>query len=532
MSCVAIADSALSHERVQSPPFMIGTHSMRAQRWCSLCVVLILAFGVPSCASSQPKSITIIHTNDVHAAFVPHEAGWIQSDPKPLVGGYLALSHLIDSLRGVKPVTLLLDGGDVMTGTPISEYEYAGTKGGALFTMMNVIGYDAWTIGNHDLDISQENLKQLTSIAHFPTLSANLVDSLGSFPFHNKEYIIVERGGLKIGLFGLMSKDLFRLTNTNNLVGLKVLPPVSTAQKIIDILDPQTDLIIAITHEGVDEDSTLAAQTHGLDVIIGGHSHTRLKRPKLIHGVIICQAGSSAENLGQLDLTVDHDSVTSFDGKLITPWAVPNTGQTELAKLVREFTDKVDAEYGEVVGTLAGDWKRNGSSESAIGSFVADAIREGTSADLAVTNSSGIRKDMHAGPVKKLDLFEISPFRNYLSTFPIKGSSLRELLQRHVASLAEGKSPIQFSGVTCTWKRLEGRGVLQSVLVGREPLDDAKSYTFGTSDFVIDQGDKYLGIVPTGVASSRTTIFEALVTKSKKQKDLRDPADHHFLEVP
>jgi 2',3'-cyclic-nucleotide 2'-phosphodiesterase (5'-nucleotidase family) len=138
---------------------------------------------------------------------------------------------------------------------------------------------------------------------------------------------------------------------------------------------------------------------------------------------------------------------------------------------------------------------------------------------------------MHAGQVRKLDLFEISPFRNYLSTFPVKGSALRALLQRHVAALADGRSAIQFSGVVCSWKRVDGRGVLQNAVVGGAPLDDAKTYTLGTSDFVIDQGDKYLGIVPEGVTSSRTTIFEALVAKTRKQKELKDSPDHRFVEI-
>jgi 2',3'-cyclic-nucleotide 2'-phosphodiesterase (5'-nucleotidase family) len=509
---------------------LIGSFSMNVRRSLSVLACCVLALVLVSCATSQPKQLTILQTNDFHASFLPHEAGWVQSDPKPLVGGYLSIAHLVDSLRKAKPAVLFLDAGDVMTGSPISEYDYQGAKGGGLFVMMNTLGYDAWTIGNHDLDISQDNLQKLTAIAKFPIVSANLVDTAGRFPFHNKEYVIVERGGLRIGILGLMSSELFRLTNTNNLQGLKVLPPVATAQRVIDILDPQTDLIIALTHQGVDEDSVLAANTHGLDVIIGGHSHTRLKRPKLVQGVVICQAGSNGENLGQLDITVDHDSVTSYDGRLITPWAVDRHETSELATLVKEFSEKVNAEYGEVIGTLSMDWKRTGASESAIGGFVADALREGSGADIAVTNSSGIRKDLQAGPVKKLDLFEISPFRNYLSTFPLQGSAIRELLQRHVATLADGKSPIQFSGVTCTWKRKDGKGVLETAKVGGVDLDDAKTYTFGTSDFVVDQADKYLGFTPTGVTSTRTTIFEALIAKVLKEKQLSAPASVRFTE--
>lgn len=511
---------------------MIGTRTMLVQRCVAFVCCAFLSIGLIACATSEPRSVTIIHTNDVHAAFVPHEAGWIQASPKPLVGGYVAISRLVDSLRGAKKTTLLLDAGDVMTGTPISEYDYAGTKGGALFTMMNTIGYDAWTIGNHDLDISQENLSQLAAIAKFPTLSANLVDSAGKFPFNNREYVIIERGGLKIGVLGLMSKDLFRLTNTNNLKGLRILPPAGTAQKIIDAIDPQTDLIVALTHMGVDEDSSLAAETHGLDVIIGGHSHTRLRKPKVVNGVIICQAGSSAENLGELELTVAHDSVVAFEGKLITPWASQTSAETQLSKFVAEFNDKVDAEYGETVGTLRADWKRSGSSETSIGNFVADAIREGARADVSATNSSGIRKDLRSGPIRKIDLFEISPFRNYLASFPIKGSDLRQMLQRHVTLLAEGKSPVQFSGVACTWKRVDGKAVLESVRLADAPLDESRTYTFGTSDFVIDQGDKYLGLDPAAVTFSRTTIFEALVAKAKREGELKESANAHFSELP
>jgi 2',3'-cyclic-nucleotide 2'-phosphodiesterase (5'-nucleotidase family) len=467
----------------------------------------------------------------MHAAFLPREAGWVQSEQKPLVGGFLAVARLIDSIRSAKPNSILLDGGDVMTGTPMSEYEYAGTKGGALFTMMNAMKYDAWTIGNHDLDISQKNLQELTGIAKFPTLSANLVDSLGTFPFHNKEYVIIERGGLRIGIFGLMSKDLFRLTNTANLKGLRVLPPVETAQRIVAVLDSLTDLIIGITHEGVDEDSLLAAQTHGLDVIIGGHSHSRLKNPRRINGVLICQAGSNTENLGVLDITVDHDSVIASDGRLITPWVTSTQSDNELSRLVNEFKAKIDQEFGEELASLAVDWKRSGAKESDIGSFVADAIREGTGAHITVTNSSGIRKDLRAGPVKKLDLFEISPFRNYLSVFPIQGSQIRAMLQRHVEMLMDGKSPIQFSGVSCTWKRAGGSAVLENILIGNESLDDTKTYTMGTSDFVIDQGDKYLGFVPEQVTFSRTTIFESLIAKAKKDKNIKTSDKPRFSEI-
>jgi len=158
---------------------------------------------------------------------------------------------------------LLLDAGDVMTGTPISEIEYKGATGGALFEMMNLTRYDAWTIGT-TISISRRIISGTDWNPKMPTVSANLTDTAGAFPFGNKEYVIIERSGLRIGIIGLISRDLFHLTNTKNLTGLKVLSPPEVTQRIIDKIRAETDLIVALSHEGVDDDSILAASTHGL----------------------------------------------------------------------------------------------------------------------------------------------------------------------------------------------------------------------------------------------------------------------------
>ena len=497
----------------------------------SIIVLVIVSLVVVSFACSQPKTLTILHTNDIHASYVPHEALWVQSDPKPMVGGFEELWWTIDSLRKAKGTTILLDGGDVMTGTPISDIDYRDASGGALFEMMNMTGYDAWTIGNHDLDISQDNLRKLTGIAKFPTVSANLVDTLGNFPLNNKEYVILKKGDVRIGVIGLMSTDLFHLTNTNNLKGLKVLPTSEVTQKIIDKILGETDLIVAVTHEGVDDDSLLAVSTHGLNVIIGGHSHTRLKTPKLINGVIICQTGSNCENLGALDLTVENHIVTKYDGKLIQLWARLNRGEAEITEFIERFQSEINAKYGEQLGTLVTDWKRSGKGETNIGDFIADAIREGANAQVAVTNSSGIRKDLHAGPILKLDLFEICPFRNYLATFSISGKELRAFAQRYAQTLVDGRSALQVSGLTCTWKRVDGKADIQSLKVGNEDINDGKQYLFATSDYTVNQADKYLGFVPSAATITDQTLYDIFVAKVKKEKTINSQIENRFQEI-
>ena len=483
-----------------------------------------------SLLSCQPKSLTILHTNDMHAGFLPHEAYWVQTSPKPMVGGFNELSWMIDSLRKVHTTSILLDAGDVMTGTPISEFVYDGYPGGALFQMMNTIGYDAWTIGNHDLDISQDNIRGLMGIAKFPTVSANLSDTTGKLAFGQKPFVIIDRGGAKIGIIGIMSSDLFRLTNTNNLHGLKVEPPVAIAQKYVDSLLPVTDLIIALTHEGVDEDSILAASTHGINVIIGGHSHTRLKSPKTINGVLVCQTGSNCENLGELNLTFDHHVLLSSDGKLLPLWVRHQTSGLPVASLVENVQKAVDKDYNVAIGSLAADWKRNSRGESNVGDFIADAIREAAQAQVGVTNSSGIRKDQPAGPVRKIDIFEVMPFRNIVCTFRISGKSLREFADRYMRTLIDGRSSIQVSGLTCLWKRVDGNPTILSLRLDGKDVVDNLTYIFSTSDFVVDQGDKYLGFQPQNVEYTSKTVYQAMVDKIMREKNVNSQIEDRFKE--
>jgi len=132
-----------------------------------------------------------------------------------------------------------------MTGNPITEYEYKGALGGALFEMMNMIGCEAWCLGTMISTLASRILLKLTTIAKFPTLSANVVNDKGDYPVNNKPYVIMEKNGLKIGIIGIMSQGLYGLVNQTMLVGIRVLSPIATTQKFIDELQAKTDLIIA-----------------------------------------------------------------------------------------------------------------------------------------------------------------------------------------------------------------------------------------------------------------------------------------------
>jgi 2',3'-cyclic-nucleotide 2'-phosphodiesterase (5'-nucleotidase family) len=490
-----------------------STHIQNVPMTRIIILAAVLFFLAPCIAPAQPREVVFLHTNDMHAGYLPHGAMWVKGENKPLVGGFLELSAAVDSLRKVYPGALLLDAGDVMTGNPVTEYDYRGARGGVLFEMMNMIGYDLWTPGNHDFDVSQENLRALTRIARFPTINANVVNDRGELLFGNAPYIIVERNGVKIGIIGIMSQQLYGLVNQNNLVGIRVKSPVETTQKAIDALDPKTDLIVALTHQGADDDSALAKAVKGLDIIVGGHSHTRLRTPSVVNGVLMVQAGSNVENLGILRVTVENDRVTSSDGRLLQLWARNRDSSTPLAKLIDSVRQAIDRDYHEMIGTLSIDWIR-GKGETEIGQFIANAQREAAGAEIGFMNKHGIRKDQKAGPMTKQDLFEILPFANVLCTFQLSGRELRALLVYYV----ESNPAIEINGVTAEWGMTrDGRTEFSAITVLGKPLEDDRMYTCAASDYMIGEAKHYLGMeIPSPIYLKQSVfgVVEAAVKKA------------------
>lgn len=488
---------------------------------------LTLAVVCAALGYSQPTTLTILHTNDMHAAFVPHEALWVRGESKPLVGGFKELSFAVDSIRKRNSPVLLLDAGDVMTGNPITELAYGGAQGGALFEMMNRIGYDAWCPGNHDFDISQANLVLLTAMAKFPTLSANLVNEKNQYPVGNRPRMVFEKNGLTIGVIGVMSQELYGLVNQNNLVGIRVLSPVETTQKWVNQLRGKTQVLIALTHEGFDEDSVLAAKTRGLDVIIGGHSHTRLKKPRVVNGVLIVQTGSNCENLGVLNLTIDSGRIVSYDGSLLPLWYRADRPSTPLSEFVDSVQHEIDRDYSEVLATLKLDWVR-GQGESSIGNFITDAQREAAGAEVGFMNTHGIRTNVPAGPLTKRRLFEVLPFRNVLTTFQLSGAQLRDAM-RH--SLARGTG-ILTSGISCRWKKSAGRDIeILSLEVNGKPVEDERMYRCAASDFLVGEAKRYLGIEILQPIFLKQTVFEAVEKEVRKAGVIAPALERRVIEV-
>lgn len=459
-----------------------------------------------------PWNLTLFHTNDTHSYFLPRPAVW--RDDGRMVGGVIPLAWHLEDQRQTAAPDIFLDAGDFMTGNPVCNLQENGVPGVAVARMMTALGYDVGVIGNHEFDIGSDNLVRLVPYFGFPLLAADIVDADGN-PAFRREPVILERGGLKIGVMGFSCHGMEEVVASSRMPGLGMADQVELAQKMVADIDHRTDLLILITHNGVDGDKELARQLEGsgIDIIVGGHSHTRLKEPILESGILIVQAGSKMTNLGRLDLLVENDQVVKYSGRLIDLWSDGTYADPALTKLVQGYEMQVLDEYGRQIGTAAQDL-RKGNGETNIGNWLADIMRQRAGSDVAFVNSGGIRKAIQAGPVTALDINEILPFANTLVVAELTDRQLAAVVQQNAdAQVSKQHGILQVSGISYTFRKApDGETAeVEEILVGGEPLQPGGIYTVAMPDFLALMAPVYLNIDMPEVVDLNVTMAQAVV---------------------
>ena len=203
--------------------------------------------GGPSTDAKVDGRLVIAHTNDLHAHFQANRADWLDNDPD--IGGFGEIAGHVEVLheKNGSENVLYLDGGDIMTGTPLMEFEARGVRGGAMLDFMEGAGLDAWVLGNHEFDISFEHVSGLVEASNIPVLSANLdkQDQSGEPAIDGLlDHIIIERAGMRVGVFGLTTDSLARLTGSDAVSKMDVRDVAEVAREQVDLLEPQVDLLI------------------------------------------------------------------------------------------------------------------------------------------------------------------------------------------------------------------------------------------------------------------------------------------------
>jgi 5'-nucleotidase/UDP-sugar diphosphatase len=459
-----------------------------------LILLLISLLIITTCAKKKTikphkdeplQYLTILYLNDYHGHLTPFKAHF---EDEQTVGGMARIATVVKSIRAENSEnsipTLFLCAGDVLQGTPQSTV----FKGEPDFLCLNEIGCNAMVLGNHEFDYGQNNLNTLRSMANFAILGGNILSKRGQAPIV-KAYFTKNVHGTKIHILGLTTDETPLTTHPRNVEKLVFTDPIETAAQILQKLDPD-DIIIALTHLGYEMDKKLAKSVEGIDIIIGGHSHTKIEKPKKLNRTLICQAYEYGEYLGRLDLELEGGKIKSVRGKLIHITEDIEEDK-EIKELVDEYMVQLDKNLktviGEAVSPLNGEREDIRNTETNLGNLIADVMRSMAGADIALVNAGGIRASIDKGDITIEEVLTVLPYGNHLVTLELTGSEILEILDHH-AKLEPGSGGfLQVSGITM---KITNQSISGSS-IGGESIDPAHTYTVATNDFLAAGGDGY-----------------------------------------
>jgi 5'-nucleotidase / UDP-sugar diphosphatase len=420
--------------------------------------VAALSAGLVS-AQQQPVHVVIAHTNDIHGQLLPRNG----------VGGIAEMATLI---RGMNP-DLVLDGGDLFTGTFISD-EF---KGEPTIQALNAIRYTAGTIGNHEFDYGQSVLRARLREARFPLLSANLVTPLREI----KKYTVVRVKGIRFGIIGLSTEEITTTTHPKNLGGVKVLDIVASIQQILPEVRRNSDFIIVTSHLNTEEEKRVAEAFPEIRLIVGGHVHAALG-PLMLGQTMVAKTGNIGRFVGRVDLDFSGRTLTRIEARLLPVMGV--TPAPDIAKIITPFREKVEERMSQVIGEAIADLMNSNNSESSLGNLVADAYREKGKTQIALQNPGGIRARISMGKITWGNVFEVLPFQNTLVTLKLTGAQLKKTLAWDLLAISGLK-------VKLNLKRPAGERLISATLADGTPIEDTQSYTVTTNDFVLAGGDGF-----------------------------------------
>jgi len=486
---------------------------------------LFTAFCLLALLNLSAVPLRINYTNDTHGASLPLE--YDSPDGPVLLGGYSALEYHLNRSRGEVKRGIYLDAGDQQTGTAFAAARHRNAIGGAVVEVFNLLRLDAATFGNHEFDQKPANLKRLMRLARYPFVSTNLLDKETGRSFGDKPWHIIRRDSLKIGILGLTLVELPEKVSIDHVKDLQILDYKSALDAHLDRLDKATDLIVLITHLGLEADSLLATQLDGrVDLIIGGHTHHWLPEPLQVNGIYICQAGSRLAFLGELDIDVVDDRIVSMSNRLI-PLTPPSEGyQSKLTTFVRELEQEIEARLDMVIATLPIDWAPDKFTETPLSIWMANALKDEYQSkyqpDIAIVNNGGFRKLLKAGDITLRDMHEMLPFNNQVVLFSASGQDIIRFYE-----LNEGNR-MQKPYDICTtsakgWihhycKAEDHDHHRDSELdLGHTIMDPDQEYLVVSHDYISGQWQKYLGFEPKQLILTEELILDAMVRQVMKQ---------------
>ena len=369
----------------------------------SLIAMALVLAGVSAQAGEQ-KELHILSTNDMHAA--------IECMPR--------LGYVADSLRALYPDLLILSAGDNRSGEPLNDmYEIPAYP---MVSLMNIIGFHATTLGNHEFDSGQKGLAKLISMSNFPTLCAN-VHPAEKWDMHVKPYQLYDCGGLTVGVIGAVALSPLGIpeSHPNNTTDMKFDNPLEAVQQY-RWLREKCDVVIFLSHIGYEADVEVSKSLPWVDIIVGGHSHTQLKGGEVHNGILITQ------NTNRLKRAT-HSTLVIEDGKVVKRMAENieiRGGKNEnkvIAELVRYFSE--NPAFHRVLAQVDTPFE----SYEELGCLMCDAYKTEGKCDLSFQNAGGVRYDKHeVGGFTVSDVLRLDPFQNEAVELSLTGKELMDMM--------------------------------------------------------------------------------------------------------
>jgi len=459
-----------------------------------------LARQSSTCAEDQ--TLTLLFTNDVESAYDPIPAFWL--DDMSMIGGIAEMTTLIRSLRAMEPNVFLFDSGDIFTGALAKL-----THGKLAFELMISMGYDAMAIGNHEFEYGHEILEWEKNRAPFPVLGANFFYKDTDHPFA-QAHTVIERGGVRIGVIGIMGQDAVSAIIPSFIAPLDVRDPVEAVRKSVSELRDQVDLIVVLTHQGktapmqtdaesdprlqrdIDADIKLAGAVDGIDVLFAGHADAGTPEP-VVHqktGTLIMQTYGQATHLGYLQLVLDCKTgkIAHYDWKLI-PVDPSRWGPDPLVSEKLAHYRSMYPEIQEVVGQSAARMNRRYIEESDVGNLFADAFVAASGADIGFIHSGSLRKDLPGGSMRMVDLLDTYPFVDDVLIKEMNGEQIRRAIEQ---SLTFERGLLQLSGLELIYDvQRPAQQRIVSLKRNGKPVRAEEMFTVAAPGFLAEGGDLY-----------------------------------------
>ncbi|MGH4123038.1 MAG: 5'-nucleotidase C-terminal domain-containing protein [Clostridium sp.] len=466
------------------------------------------------------KEINVLTFNDFHGAVV-------QSSATDKNSGIAKFAGEINRIKNTNPNTIVVSGGDSYQGSAMSNLTY----GEPVNEMMKSVGVVASAVGNHEFDWGTDKIAKWAKEGGYKFLASNIYDKTTGKPVTWAEpYMIVEKGGVKIGLVGIATPETEFKTKPENVKNLEFKEPAASAKEWAKVAkDKGADVVIALTHLGAFQDkggkitgeATQLCGIPNIDAVISAHTHQTVSG--MVNGIPVIQAYNAGRTLGRLTIKMDVSGkivgiVPSVDDLYKRPTTLVEDATVKA--IADKYTKDLQPILSEVIGKTDKELPhdRNVAGTSLLGQWTTDVMRKVAGTQIGITNGGGLRVPVAAGNITMGNMYEVMPFDNTLFKMELKGSDLKRVIENGIGNKEIGW--VQVGGVKVYYneKAEFGNRITAMVLENGTPVEMDKTYTVVTNDFMATGGDKFDFTGATNKLDTMIPIREALVTELKQVK--------------